>query len=221
MGTVGPVVHIVDDDDGLRDAVSRLLSAMGFEARQHDSVGAFLLADAADEAGCVLLDVCMPGPSGLDLQLALSRRESSLPIIFLTGQGDIPMSSLAMKRGAVDFLTKPVDKEQLLEAIGTALQRDADARISRESRMQVRQRYQSLTAREKTVFSQVVSGKLNKQIADVLGTCERTVKSHRANVMDKMQASSVADLVHLAIALGSDRIHEGRQAASQRTEAVA
>ena len=211
MGMTGPVIHIVDDDDGLREAVSRLLGALGFELREHDSVGSFLLAQTTDQGGCVLLDVCMPGPSGLDLQLALSRRGSSLPIIFLTGNGDIPMSSLAMKRGAVDFLTKPVDKEQLLAAIGTALRQDADARNTRQARMEITRRYHSLTPREKTVFAQVVSGKLNKQIADVLGTCERTVKTHRANVMDKMQARSVAELVHLAVALGTDREFEGPQ----------
>lgn len=201
MGMAGPVIHIVDDDDSVRQSVSRLLTVLGFELREHESVGAFLMASTSDESGCVLLDVCMPGPSGLDLQLALSQRGSCLPIIFLTGQGIIPMSTLAMKRGAVDFLTKPVDKEQLLGAISAALRQDADARSTRQALAEITRRYNSLTPRETSVFAHVVSGKLNKQIADVLGTCERTVKTHRANVMEKMQASSVAELVHLSVAL--------------------
>jgi FixJ family two-component response regulator len=143
----------------------------------------------------------MPGPSGLELQLALSKRADSLPVVFLTGHGDIPMSVLAIQRGAVDFLTKPFDREQLLSAIGAALRRDAEGSEQKRKRSEVRRRFDSLTPREKVVFSQVISGKLNKQIAGTLGTCERTVKAHRAHVMEKMQVHSVAGLVHLSLAL--------------------
>ena len=204
MGMAGPVIHVVDDDQSLREAVCRLLGTLGFASKQYESVGAFLLESPTEEAGCVVLDVYMPGPSGLDLQLALAERGNSLPVIFLTGKGDISMSVLAMRRGAVDFLTKPVDKEQLLSAIAAALRRDANTRTSRQTQLEVRRRFDSLTPRERTVFAHVVSGKLNKQIASVLGTCERTVKAHRAHVMDKMHAQSVADLVRLAVDLRSE-----------------
>ena len=201
MGMAGPVIHVVDDDESLREAICRLLGALGFASKQYDSVGAFLLGSPAEEAGCVVLDVYMPGPSGLDLQLALAERGNPLPVIFLTGKGDISMSVLAMRRGAVDFLTKPVDKEQLLSAIAAALQRDSHARTSRQAQLEVRRRFDTLTPRERTVFAQVVSGKLNKQIASVLGTCERTVKAHRAHLREKMQAQSVAELVRLSVDL--------------------
>lgn len=197
------VIHVVDDDECLREAVARLLSVLGFEVRQYQSAGEFLLMWPTGEPGCVLLDVCMPGPSGLELQLALSKRADSLPVIFLTGNGSIPMSVLAIRRGAVDFLTKPFEREQLLGAITAALQRDAESSEQKRTRTEVRRRFDTLTPREKVVFSQVISGKLNKQIADTLGTCERTVKAHRAHVMEKMQVHSVAGLVHLSLELAN------------------
>jgi len=204
MADCGTVIHIVDDDECLRAAVARLLGVLGFEVRQYASAGEFLLAWPTEEPGCVLLDVCMPGPSGLDLQLALSKRADAPPVVFLTGNGDIPMSVLAIRRGAVDFLTKPVDKEQLLVAITTALQRDAEGRESQRARQDVRRRFETLTPRERVVFAQVISGRLNKQIATSLGTCERTVKAHRAHVMEKMHVHSVAGLVYLSLALGNE-----------------
>ncbi|TQM12111.1 LuxR family two component transcriptional regulator [Pseudoxanthomonas sp. 3HH-4] len=201
MESCKAVIHVVDDDDSLREAVSRLLSMMGFEVRQYPSAGDFLLAWPTGEPGCVLLDVCMPGPSGLELQLALSKHPDSLPVVFLTGNGDIPMSVLAIRRGAVDFLTKPFDREQLLAAIIAALQQDSESSEKKQRRQEVRRRFDTLTPRERVVFSQVISGRLNKQIADTLGTCERTVKAHRAHVMEKMQVHSVAGLVHLSLDL--------------------
>lgn len=195
------VVHVVEDDEGLRQAVARVLSLLGFEVRQYQSAGEFLLVWPPGEPGCLLLDVCMPGPSGLDLQLALSKRADSPPVVFLTGNGDIPMSVLAIRRGAVDFLTKPFDRGQLLAAITAALQRDAENNQHKARREDLCKRFDTLTPKEKVVFSQVIAGRLNKQIAATLGTCERTVKAHRAHVMEKLQAHSVAALVHLSLDL--------------------
>jgi len=155
----------------------------------------------------------MPGPSGLDLQEALERLEVPLPVVFLTGHGDIPMSVRAMKAGEVDFLTKPVRREALLAAVRAALARDAATRAIREGLRALRARYESLTPREREVFAGIVAGKLNKQIAAELGTAERTVKAHRAQVMAKMQAESVADLVHTAAQLGASAARPDKPAA--------
>lgn len=195
------MVHIVDDDDSLREALGRLLEALGFEVRQYASAGEFLLVWPIEAPGCVLLDVRMPGPSGLDLQQALARRADAPPVVFLTGYGDIPMSVQAIRRGAVDFLTKPVQREELLTAINAALQRDDADRSGKRARQLLQQRFDTLTPRERVVFAQVVEGRLNKQIATSLGTCERTVKAHRAHVMEKMHVHSVAALVQLAVQL--------------------
>jgi FixJ family two-component response regulator len=195
----GPIVHVVDDDDSVRTAVQRLLQAAGYEARGYASAGEFLLGRSdRDAPGCVVLDVRMPGPSGLDLQEALARLEVPVPIVFLTGHGDIPTSVRAMKAGAVDFLTKPVSREALLTAVRSALARDTDTRAARARVQAWHSRYSSLTPREREVFAGVVAGKLNKQIAAELGTAERTVKAHRAQVMEKMQVASLAELVHVA-----------------------
>jgi FixJ family two-component response regulator len=199
-----PVIHIIDDDAPMRAALDRLLGALGFEVRQYASAGEFLLAWPVDHPGCLLLDVRMPGPSGLDLQQALCQRPDALPVVFLTGYGDIPMSVTAMRMGAVDFLTKPVDREALLTAVTTALERDARRREDERRRQDVRRCYESLTERERAVFQQVVIGRLNKQIATTLSTCERTVKAHRAHVMEKMRVRSVAELVHVAVHLEMD-----------------
>jgi FixJ family two-component response regulator len=194
-----PIIHVVDDDDSVRTGVVRLLQAAGFEARGYASAGEFLLGRSDRNApGCVVLDVRMPGPSGLDLQEALARLEVPLPIVFLTGHGDIPMSVRAMKAGAVDFLAKPVSRDTLLASVRTALARDAETRAAREGLRLLRARYETLTPREREVFAGVVAGKLNKQIAADLGTAERTVKAHRAQIMGKMQVASVAALVHVA-----------------------
>jgi FixJ family two-component response regulator len=194
-----PIVHVVDDDDSLRKAVTRLLRAAGYDVRDYASAGDFALADRDNNRrGCVLLDVRMPGPSGLDLQEALAKEEEPLPIIFLTGYGDVPTSVRAMKAGAVDFLTKPIKRDALLSAVRTALARDLRSHTSREQLRDLRARFTKLTPREREVFDLVVAGRLNKQIAAELGMAERTVKAHRGQVMAKMQVSSLAELVHLA-----------------------
>jgi FixJ family two-component response regulator len=193
-----PLVHVVDDDASLRTALLRLLRAAGLEARGYGSTGEFLLNPLPDRPGCLLLDLQMPGPSGLELQEALKRRGVPLPVIFLTGHGDVASSVRAMQAGAVDFLTKPVKRETLLEAIRRALGRDERQRTVRSEADELRRRFDSLTPREREVFDGIVSGKLNKQIADDLGMAERTVKLHRAQVMQKLAAGSPAELGRLA-----------------------
>jgi FixJ family two-component response regulator len=197
MTRSAPIISVVDDDESFRGAVGRLLRAAGYEVRTYASVGHFLLLNSGDAPGCLVLDVSMPGPSGLDLQDALSRTERSLPIIFLTGRGDIPMSVRAMRGGAVDFLTKPVKREILLETVKTAVALDLERRERLKEMGIWRARYESLTSRERAVLAQVIAGKLNKQIAGELGASERTIKAHRAHIMEKMQITSVAQLVRV------------------------
>lgn len=201
MATTHPVIHVIDDDASMREALDRQLSALGFVVRQYASAGEFLLVWPVDTPGCLLLDVRMPGPSGLDLQIALTQRPDAPPVVFLTGYGDIPMSVLAIRRGAVDFLTKPVDRETLVAAVNAALERDAERRESKRALREVRDSFDTLTERERMVFEQVVAGRLNKQIANRLSICERTVKAHRAHVMEKMHVHSVAELVQRAVQL--------------------
>lgn len=201
MASSNPVVHVIDDDAPIREALCRLLSASGFETRQYESAGEFLLSWPGDTPGCLLLDIRMPGPSGMDLQHALAQRPDALPVVFLTGFGDIAMSVLAIKRGAVDFLTKPVEHDALLAAVTVAIERNAARRERDQNRQALQQNFATLTARERQVFAQVAEGRLNKQIAASLNTCERTVKAHRAHVMEKLHAHSVAELVHIAVQL--------------------
>jgi FixJ family two-component response regulator len=179
MTPASPIIHVVDDDDSMRTAVTRLLQAAGYEVRSHASVREFLLARQPDTPGCLVLDVQMPGPSGLDLQEAFAQRNDGLPIIFLTGQGDIAMSVRAIKAGAVDFLTKPVERPVLLKAVQDALARDEQGRKDAEREGTLRARFETLTPREREVFTLVTAGKANKQIAAELGTSERTVKAQR------------------------------------------
>jgi FixJ family two-component response regulator len=197
-----PVVHVVDDDESFRTAVTRLLQILGYEVRGYASAGDFLISRPGEVRGCILLDVSMPGPSGPDLQVALADHGIDLPIVFLTGHGDVPTSVRAMKAGAVDFLTKPVERDSLLRAVREAHARDAVMHEAGNRRRVQQARYDRLTPREREVFTGVVAGKLNKQIAAEIGAAERTVKAHRAQVLLKMQASSVADLVRAAGELG-------------------
>jgi FixJ family two-component response regulator len=201
-----PIIHVVDDDPSFRTAVTRLLRAAKFEVRGYGSAAEFLDSDSCAEPGCILLDLQMPGASGFDLQQSLARMEERLPIIFLTGHGDIPASVRAMKAGAVDFLTKPVRREALLRAVQNALGVDAKGRAARAVLRELHDRYENLTPREREVLIHVVSGKLNKQIAYNLGTAERTIKAHRASIMDKLGVQSVAELARLAQELGIEPI---------------
>jgi FixJ family two-component response regulator len=193
-----PLIHVVDDDPSMRAALLRLLGAAGFEARGYSSTGDFLLQPLPDRPGCLLLDLRLPGPSGLELQAALQQQNIMLPIVFLTGHGSVDSSVRAMKAGAVDFLTKPVKRDILLDAVGRALARNATQRTAREEADRLHVRFASLTERQREVFDRIVAGKLNKQIADELGIAERTVKREREQVMAKLDANSAADLGRLA-----------------------
>jgi len=202
MTSDAPVVFVVDDDSSVRDSLRRLITSVGFMVEVFPSAQAFMRARRPDAPGCLVLDVRLPGLSGLDLQRELTDTDAALPIIFLTGHGDIPMSVRAMKAGAVEFLTKPFREQDLLDAIRSAIERDRTMRAERYERTQLRSRYASLTPRERDVLARIVGGFLNKQIAAELGTTEATVKEQRAHVMAKMQAGSVAELVRFASRLG-------------------
>lgn len=208
------IVHVVDDEAEVRAAVARLLRSEDYEVRTYATAGDFLLAPADDRPGCILLDLEMPGPSGLDLQQALQRRSPALPVIFVSGHGDVSSSVRAMKAGAVDFLTKPVEPEVLLRAVDVALAADAESRERRLASGAVAARYGLLSGREREVFECVIAGKLNKQAADELGITERTVKMHRANLMAKLDVHTVADLVKLAVNLGEARFRTAPAAGS-------
>jgi FixJ family two-component response regulator len=194
-----PTVFLIDDDPSVRRALARLIKSAGYQVQTFVSAREFLdkMPDPTGPA-CLVLDVRMPGLSGLDLQRDLQAANATLPIIFITGHGDIPMSVKAMKDGAVDFLPKPVKDKDLLRAIEPALARSVRERTARNELEEIQSRVEKLTAREREVMSLVVKGWLNKQIASELGTVEKTVKVHRARVMDKMQVDSVAELVRLA-----------------------
>jgi len=190
-------IHVVDDDDQVRVAMVRLLASAGYAVLGHRSAESFLADCDSGEHGCVVLDIAMPGLDGLDVQQALAQRGNQVPVIFLTGQADVPMCVRAMKCGAFDFLTKPVDDTVLFGAIERALRRDDVLRRARAQQVATDLRLASLTAREREVLTHVMAGRLNKQIAADLGTAEKTVKVHRARGMEKMNVRSVAELVRL------------------------
>jgi len=196
-----PLIHVVDDDASMREALLLLLGEVGFEARGYSSAGEFLMQPLPDRAGCVLLDMRLPGPSGLDLQAALQRQKIALPVVFLTGHATVDSSVRAMKAGAVDFLTKPVKRENLLDAVQRALARDEAQRTARGEADRLNARFAALTPRQREVFERIVAGKLNKQIAYELGIAERTVKREREQVMEKLDANSAAELGRLAALL--------------------
>jgi FixJ family two-component response regulator len=197
-----PVVFVVDDEKAVRKSLARLIKSVGLNVQAFSSAREFLESDPSDSPSCLVLDVRMPGLSGLDLQNELDNVGYNIPIIFITGYGDIPMSVRTMKRGATDFLIKPVNEQDLLDAIHRAIEKDKQTRRERGEIRAIQQRVDSLTPREREVFSLVVTGMLNKQIAHDLGMSEKTVKVHRSRVMDKMQAGSLAELVKLALKVG-------------------
>jgi FixJ family two-component response regulator len=196
------LVFVVDDDDSVRKALARLIRSVGLNVETFASAREFLARGPHDGSACLILDVRMPGLSGLDLQKELAASGSTLSIIFITGHGTIPMSVQAMRAGAVEFLEKPLEDQALIDAVHEALQKDEQARQKKAELREIQERVNSLTPREREVFALVVTGKLNKEIAFELGTNEKTVKSQRSQVMKKMQADSLADLVRLAVKVG-------------------
>jgi len=195
--TSSPVVFVVDDDPSVRSSLKFLLSTVGLNVESFDSANAFLHKNLPDAPCCLVLDVRLPGLSGLDFQRELAARKISIPIVFLTGHGDIPMSVRAMKAGAVEFLTKPFRDQDLLDAVRIALERDRARREQEKEVMTLQRRFDSLTSREREVISMVTSGMLNKQIADQLGTAESTVKVQRSRATEKMHAESLVDLIRM------------------------
>ena len=202
MNDSSPIVYVVEDDSSVRLSLKRLLRSVGLEARTFGSALEFLHNKRSDAPGCLILDVRLPGLSGLDLQTELAARKITLPIIFVTGHADIPMSVRAMKAGAVEFLTKPYREQELLEAIQSAIGQDNINRQQYAELRALQERYKLLTPREREVFPRVTSGLLNKQIAAELGASEKTIKVHRGQVMHKMEAESLADLIRMAQKLG-------------------
>lgn len=195
-----PTVHLIDDDASLRVALGRLLSAAGYEVRSYAAAGDYLVPDPDDEPGCLLLDLLLPGTSGLELQAALRRHPAyERPIVFLSGAADVPASVQAMRAGAREFLTKPVDGDTLLAAIKDAVEYDSALRAQRKRVRLAREQIESLSERERTVLDGVVSGKLNKQIATDLGVCERTVKGDRASIMRRLGVRTLLDLLKRVI----------------------
>lgn len=188
-------VFLVDDDDSFRRSIARLLDLAGFPVRTFPSVGDFLVAHPKEECGCLLLDMRMPGPDGMELLEHFHREQTGPPVVFLTGHGEVPSAVEAMRKGAFDFLTKPVEKETLVETVRKALRHAEEARSNARERTRLRERFSTLSPTERTIFRLVVDGLPNKAIADETGLAERTVKLHRSNLSRKLGAQCVADLV--------------------------
>src|SRR5262245_53273891 len=200
-----PVVFVVDDDESMRAAVSRLLRSMGLQVATFASPSEFLAAKRPEAACCLVLDVRLPGASGIDFQAQLAQAGIAIPIVFITGHGDIPMTVKAMRAGAVEFLTKPFREQDLLDAVQVALSRSEATRAAEQAVSALRAKFETLTPREQEVMAWVTGGLLNKQVAAVIGVTEITVKVHRGNVIRKMGAKSLAELVRMADMLGVRR----------------
>jgi RNA polymerase sigma factor (sigma-70 family) len=202
MSEAPPLVFVIDDDASVRAAIADLLRSVGLGVEAFGSTEEFLQSERPDAPGCIVLDVRLPGPSGLEFQRTLGKSNIHLPIIFISGHGDIPMSVRAMKSGAIEFLTKPLPEQELLDAIQTGIARDRARRQEAEVIAELRERFNSLTPREREVLALVVTGRRNKQIAAQANLSEMTVKVHRSQIMRKMRAKSLVDLVRMADALG-------------------
>ena len=202
MNERAPIVFVVDDDPSVRRSIKRLIGSVGLQVELFGSAQEFLLSKRPDAPSCLVLDIRLPGISGLDFQHKLAEANIHIPIIFITAHGDIPMTVRAMKAGAVEFLTKPFREQDLLDAVQVALERDRARRQREADIATLRERFESLTPREREVLPWVVSGLLSKQIADAIGTSEASVKVHRSQLMRKMSADSVADLVRMAEKMG-------------------
>jgi FixJ family two-component response regulator len=200
-----PIVFVVDDDPSMRQALANLFRSVGLRAEVFGSARELLESELPDVASCLVLDIRLPGPSGLDFQAELAKADIQIPIIFMTGHGDIPMTVKAMKAGAIDFLTKPFRDQDMLDAVATAIERDRTRRKDQKAVAELRAVFETLTTRERDVFALVASGLMNKQIAAEIGLAEITVKIHRGHLMRKMGARSLADLVRMAEKLGVSR----------------
>ena len=202
MKEENPLVFVIDDDASVRDAIADLLRSVGLGVESFASTQEFLQSKRPDAPGCIVLDVRLPGPSGLEFQRTLSKSNIHLPIIFISGHADVPMSVRAMKSGAIEFLIKPLPEQELLDAIQTGIERDRARRQEAKVIAELRERFESLTPRERDVLALVVTGRRNKQIAAQADMSEMTVKVHRSQIMRKMRAKSLVDLVRMADALG-------------------